>query len=130
MKSKVKGFKKDSTIVKILRDITVALGISVLDFLICLPVLFMVLITSAFNDTGYRVESVLQCMDFMLFLMAPLIVVQIILHIFLVKKVVKYTITKCLIGVFSMCIVIYAYGMLSSSYAPDCLFLKISKFMF
>lgn len=117
--------KSDSLVVKILSDVVLSIGLMSFDFLLSLPVMFMVFIASAFNDTGSRVESVLECTGFMLLLIVPLGVIQVLFHIFYVRKTITYTVNKCLIGLFSLLLMLYAYGLLSVSYAPDSVFLGV-----
>lgn len=109
----------------LLSDTITAICMMCLYFLASLPLLYMTFIVSAFNDTGHKVESVLIDRQLMIFLVVPTIVVQVIFNLTKVKNLVKYKINKCLVALFSISIVILVYGMLSISYAPNCLFLKL-----
>lgn len=110
-------------------DVGVALYTMCLCFLSSLPLLLMTFIASAFNDTSARMETVLTS-GFMLILVVPLIILQIVFNFTNVKRLVKYRVNKCLVAIFSITQVLLAYGMLSLSYAPESLFVRVLNTIF
>lgn len=114
----------------ILRESLICIVMTVLNLLLCSPLFFMTVITSAFNDTGYHVSTILFEPQLLLIGFCPALVVQLLIGWLGIKKSLRTKVAKgVMLGLSSLILLIF-YSVLSASYAPDSLIMAILGLFF